>query len=127
MALRACGRFKLTVATLSVTSTFRHSYLAYWDTFSSVVVLFRTRIEPPSAIGAFQAAPPPTRREATSRRDPAPASAARIPDGYASSASPSQRFVHPAPQGTAAAFPPAAPSLRRSTRPWRRRSACEFQ
>src|SRR3954452_6413704 len=47
MALRACGRFKVTVATLSATSTFRHSYLAYWDTFFSVVIVVRAWIEPP--------------------------------------------------------------------------------
>src|SRR4029078_9725231 len=109
MALRACGRFKVTVATLSATSTVRHSYLAYWDTFSSVVIIVRAWIEPPSAICAFRAAPPPARREATSRRDLAPASAARIPDEHASSASPSHRFVHRVLPGIDAAFPPAAP------------------
>src|SRR2546430_6529061 len=108
MALRACGRFKVTVATLSATSTFRHSYLAYWDTFSSVVIIVRAWIEPPPAIRAFRAEPQPTRREATSRRDPAPASAAPIPDGSASSASLTRRLVHPAPPGIAAAFPPTA-------------------
>src|ERR1700722_12019610 len=37
MALRACGRLSVTVATLSATSTFRHSYFSYSDTFSSFV------------------------------------------------------------------------------------------
>ena len=55
MALRACGRFKVTVATLSATSTFMHSYLAYWDTFSSVVIIVRAWIEPPSHLPLLSA------------------------------------------------------------------------
>jgi hypothetical protein len=47
IALRACGRFKVTVATLSDTSTFKHSYLAYRLILISKL---RCAIDRPSAV-----------------------------------------------------------------------------
>src|ERR1700761_7672984 len=102
MALRASGRFSVTVATLSATSTFRHSYLAYLDTLTSLV--FVIGFDRPTPSGACPAAHRRARHEATPRPDPAPASAARHPDGSASAAWPWRRFARVAPSGIAAAF-----------------------
>src|SRR5258708_12860731 len=103
MALRACGRLRVTVATFSATSTIKHSYLAYLDIFSSIVLFKATPalpVRPAPLSGASRAVSPPKRHEATSRQGPAPASAERMPDELASPARPPTRFPPPAPPGT---------------------------
>src|SRR5260370_1944930 len=100
MALRACGRLRVTVATFSATSTIKHSYLAYLDIFSSIVLFKATPalpVRPAPLSGASGAGSPPKRHEATSRQGPAPASTERIPDTLAPPPPPPRPATPPHP------------------------------